>query len=68
VMKDGFICTRDGKYIGLGSGMSLLKAMSDIEAEKTRQLLSSTTTHRRFSNPACVAPATPCGATCRSLT
>ncbi len=41
VMKDGFICTRDGKYIGLGSGMALLKAMSDIEAEKTRQLLSS---------------------------
>lgn len=41
VMKDGFICTRDGKYFGLGTGMSLLKAMSDIEAEKTRQLLSS---------------------------
>ncbi len=41
VMKDGFICTRNGKYFGLGTGMSLLKAMSDIEAEKTRQLLSS---------------------------
>ncbi|WP_158592237.1 SpoIIE family protein phosphatase [Noviherbaspirillum sedimenti] len=41
VMKDGFICTRGGKYFGLGTGMSLLKAMSDIEAEKTRQLLSS---------------------------
>lgn len=41
VMKDGFICTQDGRYVGLGSGMSLLQAMSDIEAEKTRQLLSS---------------------------
>lgn len=41
VMKDGFICTRGGKYYGLGTGMALLKAMSDIEAEKTRQLLSS---------------------------
>jgi serine phosphatase RsbU (regulator of sigma subunit) len=41
VIKDGFICTRNGKYFGLGTGMSLLKAMSDIEAEKTRQLLSS---------------------------
>lgn len=41
VMKDGFICTRDGRYAGIGSGMALLKAMSDIEAEKTRQLLSS---------------------------
>lgn len=41
VIKDGFICIRNGKYFGLGTGMSLLKAMSDIEAEKTRQLLSS---------------------------
>lgn len=41
VMKDGFICTLDGEYSGVGSGMALVKAMSDIEAEKTRQLLSS---------------------------
>lgn len=41
VMKDGFICTRNEKYAGLGTGMSLLQAMTDIEAEKTRQLLSS---------------------------
>jgi len=41
VMKDGFICTIDGQYSGLGTGMSLLQAMSDVEAEKTRQLLSS---------------------------
>lgn len=41
VMKDGFICTRDGQYLGVGSGMALIRAMSDIEAAKTRQLLSS---------------------------
>ncbi|MCX4162707.1 MULTISPECIES: SpoIIE family protein phosphatase [Paraburkholderia] len=41
VMKDGFICTRDGQYFGIGSGMALIRAMSDIEAAKTRQLLSS---------------------------
>jgi serine phosphatase RsbU (regulator of sigma subunit) len=41
VMKDGFICTQAGRYVGLGTGMSLLRAMADIEAEKTRQLLSS---------------------------
>jgi phosphoserine phosphatase RsbU/P len=41
VMKDGFVCTRAGSYLGIGSGMALIKAMSDIEAAKTRQLLSS---------------------------
>lgn len=41
VLADGFICTRGGKYLGMGSGFDLLKAMSDIEAEKTRQLMSS---------------------------
>lgn len=43
VLADGFIATRDGQYLGLGSGYDLLKAMSDIEAEKTRQLMSSIT-------------------------
>jgi phosphoserine phosphatase RsbU/P len=41
VMKDGYICTRHDDYFGVGSGMALVKAMSDLEAEKTRQLLSS---------------------------
>ncbi|WP_133646234.1 SpoIIE family protein phosphatase [Paraburkholderia flava] len=41
VMKDGFICNRNGQYFGIGSGMALIRAMSDIEAAKTRQLLSS---------------------------
>lgn len=41
VLTDGFIATRDGKYLGLGSGFDLLRAMSDIEAEKSKQILSS---------------------------
>ncbi|KPF68720.1 hypothetical protein IP84_08800 [beta proteobacterium AAP99] len=41
VMKDGFVVTRGGQYLGLGSGRALIKAMSDIEQEKTRQLLAS---------------------------
>lgn len=41
VLTDGFITTDNGQYQGVGSGFSLVKAMSDIEAEKTRQLLSS---------------------------
>lgn len=41
VLQDGFITTAGGRYLGLGTGYGLMKAMSDIEAEKTRQLLSS---------------------------
>ncbi len=41
VLNDGFITTLDGQYQGVGTGFGLVKAMSDIEAEKTRQLLSS---------------------------
>lgn len=42
VLKDGFITTTaDGQYDGMGTGFGLMTAMSDIEAEKTRQLLSS---------------------------
>jgi len=41
VLQDGFITTAEGQYQGLGTGYGLMKAMSDIEAEKTRQLLSS---------------------------
>jgi serine phosphatase RsbU (regulator of sigma subunit) len=41
VLKDGFIGTREKRYIGQGTGFSLLKAMESLEAEKTRQLLES---------------------------
>ena len=42
VLSDGFITTDgEGLYTGMGTGYALMRAMSDIEAEKTRQLLSS---------------------------
>jgi serine phosphatase RsbU (regulator of sigma subunit) len=41
VLKDGFITVRHGHYSGTGSGFALMQAMSELEAEKTRQLLAS---------------------------
>jgi serine phosphatase RsbU (regulator of sigma subunit) len=41
VLKDGFMTTAHGQYQGMGTGYGLVKAMSGIESEKTRQLLSS---------------------------
>ena len=41
VLKDGFITTVDGRYSGIGTGFSVMQAMSDLEAEKTRQMLAS---------------------------
>jgi serine phosphatase RsbU (regulator of sigma subunit) len=40
-LKNGFIATENGKYHSIGTGFDLISAMSDIEAEKTRQMLSS---------------------------
>jgi len=39
VLKDGFITVQEGMYTGIGTGFSLMQAMSDLESEKTRQLL-----------------------------
>ncbi|MCK6420891.1 MAG: SpoIIE family protein phosphatase [Aquabacterium sp.] len=42
VLKDGFITVdAQGIYTGIGTGFSLVQAMSALEAEKTRQLLDS---------------------------
>lgn len=41
VLEDGFITTLNGEYQGVGTGFDLVKAMSEIEAEKTRQLMAS---------------------------
>ncbi len=41
VLDDGFITTLNGEYHGVGTGFGLMKAMSEIEAEKTRQLMAS---------------------------
>jgi serine phosphatase RsbU (regulator of sigma subunit) len=40
-LKDGFLVTEHGRYLGLGTGFALLKAIADVEAEKTRRLLDS---------------------------
>lgn len=41
VLKDGFITVEEGRYAGIGTGHALMAAMSDIEADKTRQLMAS---------------------------
>jgi len=41
VLKDGFIGTRDGRYIGQGTGFALMKAMEAIENERSRQVMES---------------------------
>ena len=34
-LADGFIITRDQQYIGIGAGVDLVKAIADLQAEKT---------------------------------
>jgi hypothetical protein len=41
VLKDGFIATYQGRYDGIGSGFSLMEAMSALEVERSRKLLES---------------------------
>ncbi|WP_306600440.1 SpoIIE family protein phosphatase [Geothrix sp. 21YS21S-2] len=41
VLKDGFIGTRDGRYIGQGTGFALMKAMEALETERSRQVMES---------------------------
>jgi serine phosphatase RsbU (regulator of sigma subunit) len=41
VLRDGFVTVVDGLYSGIGTGFSLMQAMSDLETHKTRQLLAS---------------------------
>ncbi len=40
-LKDGFIVTRQGEYLGMGSGVALVHALSEIDALKTPTLASS---------------------------
>ncbi len=40
-LKDGFILTRDGVYVGIGKGFDLVKALSDLQIEKNLQLTES---------------------------
>lgn len=38
---DGFIVTRDGEFRGLGSGLQLVNAVAEEQAEKNRQIMQS---------------------------
>ncbi|HVE11388.1 MAG TPA: SpoIIE family protein phosphatase [Paraburkholderia sp.] len=38
---DGFIVTRDGGFAGLGSGLQLLGAVAEAQAERNRQIMQS---------------------------
>jgi serine phosphatase RsbU (regulator of sigma subunit) len=38
---DGFIVTREGRFAGLGSGLQLMSAVADMQAEKNRQIMQS---------------------------
>jgi serine phosphatase RsbU (regulator of sigma subunit) len=38
---DGFIITRDGRFSGVGSGLELVGAVAEMQAEKNRQIMQS---------------------------
>ena len=38
---DGFIVTREGRFSGLGSGLQLISAVAEMQAEKNRQIMQS---------------------------
>lgn len=40
-LTDGFIVTRGNRFIGLGNGLSLMRAVAGIQAEKNRQIMQS---------------------------
>ncbi len=41
VLQDGFIVTRQGRFAGLGTGLDLLRAMGELEAERNRVIRES---------------------------
>jgi serine phosphatase RsbU (regulator of sigma subunit) len=38
---DGFIVTREGRFAGVGSGLELVNAVAEMQAEKNRQIMQS---------------------------
>ena len=40
-LADGFIVTREGRFAGLGLGVQLMRIVSDLQAEKNRQIMHS---------------------------
>jgi len=41
VLQDGFIITKMGKFLGVGTGLDLLKALGQLEAERNRVMRES---------------------------
>jgi serine phosphatase RsbU (regulator of sigma subunit) len=40
-LADGFIVTREGRFVGLGNGLQLMSAVAAVQAEKNRQIMQS---------------------------
>ncbi|MEB0076610.1 SpoIIE family protein phosphatase [Pseudomonas sp. CCI3.2] len=40
-LADGFIITREGRFLGLGSGLQLMGVVAAMQAEKNRQIMQS---------------------------
>lgn len=40
-LAEGFIIARDGKFIGLGHGLQLMRVVADMQAERNRQIMQS---------------------------
>ncbi|WP_434775986.1 SpoIIE family protein phosphatase [Pseudomonas oryzihabitans] len=40
-LADGFIVTREGRFVGLGLGVQLMRIVADLQAEKNRQIMHS---------------------------
>ncbi|WP_420992221.1 SpoIIE family protein phosphatase [Cupriavidus sp. 30B13] len=40
-LADGFIIARDGRFVGLGRGLQLMRVVADMQAEKNRQIMHS---------------------------
>ena len=38
---DGFLIMEDGKFVGVGSGLDLMRMVANLQAEKNRQILQS---------------------------
>jgi serine phosphatase RsbU (regulator of sigma subunit) len=38
---DGFIVTREGRFVGVGNGLRLLSMVAEMQAEKNRQIMQS---------------------------
>ena len=41
VLQDGFLVTREGRFCGLGTGLDLLRAVGELEAERNRVIHES---------------------------